>query len=433
MKRSLILILSLIINAACADQTPFTAPHRSLASGPAVGDDLEHNLDNKFAALAGDIPGFGGMYFDSDGKLHIYLLNSSDRERAVEVLTRELANWDLGLPNGAAPDVASLQVHLGQYDFKQLRDWHRLAAVVFSVRGVLTTDADETQNRIVVGVRDIAVEPLVREVALRAGIPSSALTVEQREPLQDRATLQDMIRPAKGGLQLGFFESGQATACTLGFNARRKGTLDTLMFITNSHCSIQRGVNDAIPYYQSDPYNNQHLIGIEFNDPPYFTSSTDPACPPSFACRYSDALMARYLSDNDGILGRIARTIDSSTTVGSLTISSASPEFSITQFRMTGPLVNEQVHKVGIGSGWTYGNVFETCVTVGSLNESVAYICQANVHAGNLGGDSGAPVFLRTGSSTVTLIGMLWSGSATEFSFSPYANIRDDLTIMVVY
>jgi hypothetical protein len=41
------------------------------------------------------------------------------------------------------------------------------------------------------------------------------------------------------------------------------------------------------------------------------------------------------------------------------------------------------------------------------------------------GGDSGSPVF--SGTSNVTLLGILWGGSGNQFVYSPIANIEQEL------
>jgi hypothetical protein len=42
-----------------------------------------------------------------------------------------------------------------------------------------------------------------------------------------------------------------------------------------------------------------------------------------------------------------------------------------------------------------------------------------------LTGDSGLPVF--SGTSNVTLLGILWGGSGSQFVYSPIANIEQEL------
>src|SRR5262245_59241062 len=43
------------------------------AAGPAQTDGTETS-DDRFAAVARQVPGFGGMFFDKDGTLQVYLL-----------------------------------------------------------------------------------------------------------------------------------------------------------------------------------------------------------------------------------------------------------------------------------------------------------------------------------------------------------------------
>jgi hypothetical protein len=58
---------------------------------------------------------------------------------------------------------------------------------------------------------------------------------------------------------------------------------------------------------------------------------------------------------------------------------------------------------------------------------NIVQLCQTFVSAGVGGGDSGSPVF--SGTSSVTLVGILWGGnsSGTQFVYSPIGNIEQEL------
>ena len=110
---------------------------------------------------------------------------------------------------------------------------------------------------------------------------------------------------------------------------------------------------------------------------------------------------------------------------GSLVL--ASGNFSITSERLDtnfGTVVN----KVGRTTGWTQGQVSNSCVTTNVSGTSIAQICQTFVQAGVGGGDSGSPVFIITSGDNVALAGILWGGSGSSlFVFSPLRNIEREL------
>lgn len=78
-----------------------------------------------------------------------------------------------------------------RYTWIQLVRWHDLAGGVFDVEGVVTSDIDDSRNRISFGVLNLDVEPAVRREIQEAGIPQAAVTVHRTHPIQ----LQPLISP----------------------------------------------------------------------------------------------------------------------------------------------------------------------------------------------------------------------------------------------
>jgi hypothetical protein len=87
------------------------------------------------------------------------------------------------------------------------------------------------------------------------------------------------------------------------------------------------------------------------------------------------------------------------------------------------------VNKVGRTTGWTAGNITNTCVNTGVSGTSIVQLCQTFVSAGVGAGDSGSDVFKITSSPNVKLAGILWGGNSngTLFVYSPLANVIQDL------
>jgi hypothetical protein len=355
--------------------------------------------------LARTIPGFGGFYLDDKGVPTVYLTDMGQRGAA------EAALGAYAGARGFRP--ADIRVLQGDYTYKELDRWFtRVSPEVLAVTGTVFTDLDEATNRVLVGVENAQAAVAVKGVAARLGLPRKAMVVNEVEPIHFMATLRDRVRPVVGGLQINFSNF----LCTLGFNAV-DGTENS--FVTASHCTtVQGGVDNAAQYWQPLSSVAESFIGTEVEDPAYFTGGV---CPDSRRCRYSDAARASYPSGVTFTPGGIARTTRAK---GSITIDGS---FTVTAESGTNPLVGERVHKVGRTTGWTRGRVSNTCVTVNVFGSDITQLCQAIVDAGVGAGDSGSPVF--SGSTNVTLYGVLWGGnfSGTSFVYSPLNNIQQEL------
>ncbi|MGH7459228.1 MAG: hypothetical protein ACREKN_09160 [Longimicrobiaceae bacterium] len=193
--------------------------------------------------------------------------------------------------------------------------------------------------------------------------------------------------------------------------------------MTASHCTDVFAAVTNDPFYQSTWGLSSHFVGNEFIDPALRSYGT--FCPSGRDdCRWSDAALIQYDAGTDWILGRIARTSFSDRWYGSRTISG--------RFWISGKqtifAVGDQLHKMGATTGWTYGDVEETCVHYDFLGRYL--MCQGLVDAGVRAGDSGSPVFERVGGDEVKLAGILWGGHNTStgapFIFSPIGGVEED-------
>ena len=121
------------------------------------------------------------------------------------------------------------------------------------------------------------------------------------------------------------------------------------------------------------------------------------------------------------------------------TFHTASPTRTSATFRIvreSTPSVGDTVNKVGITTGWTSGEVVDTCAQTELPNSDRVLLCQTiviNMEADL--GDSGAPVFEITNSPNnddVELLGILWGafnadGDPTVTWISPVGNVYLDL------
>lgn len=394
------------------------AVHLGIGAWPAFpaaisGDGPRRSTDAELVRMGREIPGFGGLFYDEQGRPNVYLLEAKG---AGAVALKRLG-----------PEV---RVRQGEYEFERLLAWRYELRPLLALPGVVFLDVDEARNRVVLALdatsrsKSLDRDRLEREL-LFTGVPRQAVLLEEAAPVEPLVNVQSKLRPTPGGIQI-LFPSNPPLygVCTLGFNAVRAGVFG---FVINSHCTGVRGGIDGMIYYQSLPPDG--TIGTEIADPNYFT---DPPCPPGRQCRVSDSAFAKYAKPRLGILGKIARPTFGDSENGSLTLSPGTARFTIAG-RVGSPLTGEIVHKVGRTTGWTYGTVISTCVDTNITGTDYTQLCQARVRGGGGPGDSGSPVFYRVGASTkIKLAGILWGGtfdpvSGATYVFSPLDNIEEEL------
>lgn len=366
------------------------------------------SIDDELVQIGREIPGFGGLFYDEQGRPTLYLLDPQ------------------GVGGFAAKSLgADVRVLRGDYEFERLVGWRNELRPLLGLPGVSFLDADEGRNRVVVGV-DSQAKGLnnkgldwgrLESEILALGIPREAVVFQEAAPFEDLATLRDKLRPAPGGAQIAFSNF----LCTLGFNAYRGNVFG---FVVNSHCTNVRGEVDGTRYYQSLPAN---AIGTEIADPPFFTG---PPCPAGRRCRRSDTAFAKYDKTSLGGLGKIALTTSKGTETGSFTLKNPGARLSITA-RAGSPLQGDTVHKIGRTTGWTFGSVIETCVDANNGTD-ITMFCQSIVRAGGGSGDSGSPVFYSLPGNKARLVGILWGGRTDPdlgvlYAFSPLENIEAEL------
>ena len=403
MRRSMTLqaiaITAAFLAVACNDRNEPSAP----SDQP---DPLTQSVQQEPAgnpnALARGVRGFGGFFFDAQGRPTVYLKQAAERSNAERALAPFF--------RAQGRSSSSVQVRRGDFDWVQLERWFAQAsAEVLGQSGAVFVDADEASNRVRIGVERGA-NGRARSLIARLGIPADAVIVEETEPITFAATLRQRVRPVVGGLQINF----PGFLCTLGFNAVRSGQNS---FITNSHCTNTQGGTEGTRYWQPLESVDPVRIGTEVADPVYFRGN---GCPAGRRCRFSDASRAAYAANIQFTLGSLAKTTGPNN--GSITING--------RFNITGEgsaAVGQTVSKVGRTTGWTRGAVTNTCVNTGVSGSNIVQLCQTFVSAGVGGGDSGSPVF--RGTSGVTLVGILWGGnsSGTQFVYSPISNIEQEL------
>ena len=300
-----------------------------------------------------------------------------------------------------------------------LPQWFAEASpAVLALPGTVFADNDEANNRLLFGVENANAIPGVRAALEHLGIPSNAYAIQVTEPIHQMVSLQDRWRPTLNGVQIHFGNY----LCSLGFNAI-DGT--EASFITASHCTNTQGGVEGTKYYQPLSSVDPTVIATEVEDPPYLKGGK---CPRGKKCRYSDASRARYssgISSNYAIASTSGPNNNSLTVTGSWAVGGG--DYTTTNFP-----IGLQVNKVGRTTGWTQGNVTNTCVNTNVSGSQITQLCQTFVSAPGgavvvKGGDSGSGVF--TGTNNATIVGILWggNGSGTQYVFSPLKQVRDEL------
>jgi len=406
-------VLAVLVTAAC-DTSELVTPGADVLTPdlPASQTQVVTQDDEHARVAREEVPGFAGFYLQEDGTPVLRLVDPAQRGAAQRFVARELVRARLG--NHAK--ISAEPVVVGAlYDFAQLKGWAGKAEGLLTRGDVYLVDVDEVNNRVHVGVADVAAAGAVRAEAARMGIPAGALFVQTQAKPEQRATVRDRYTTMVGGTQIAFGNY----VCTLAFNARRVST-GADIYVTNSHCTRRQYSSDGIALSQPTRVTGNE-IGVEISDRALY------ACVSGVSkCRHADA--AFYSNNGTRTVGQggIARTaLATGANAGITTVG----EFDIVG-RYTGTLpVGTVLGKTGRTSGSTYGVVTQSCVTIGSLR------CQDVSRAWSEGGDSGSPMYVQVGgtgdpANDVQLYGILWGGPSTDWTTtysSRLAGIEADL------
>ena len=371
----------------------------------------DRSSDEIFTDIEKSVPGFGGLFKDDQGRLTVYLSGGADDAALRAGIAASLPDRDT--------DASSIRVLKGDYSFSELVAWRAQARTVHAIPGVTLTDVDEASNRVRIGIETEDSRAAVEEALAGLGVPANAVAIEVTGGYVLTATLQNVIRPVTGGIQITFDCDSQSCAvCTNGFPAIRSGVRG---FVTCSHCTKIQGGSESTAEFQPSPFRK---IGTEIEDPLYFSGGI---CPAGRVCRYSDSAFVKRKKHVRWRTGFIAHP----DALGSLTISAITPTFRITS-KTAVPMVGDSVNKIGRTTGWSQGLISFTCVDVNVTDTNLTLLCQDAADATVQGGDSGSPIIGNPVGATedVSLYGILWGGNpaGTQFIFSRIANIESELT-----
>lgn len=217
---------------AC-DHPTATAPSRrittqtdALTVGGLVRDPGDP-LEDLFVRIAAAVPGFGGYYLDATGRVHLRLKDISARSR-VQAELRKAQLGDIADRVDAAEPA--------DFDFIQLKGWRDGLRPVLNDPDMVTLDADEVSNRVVVTVRTEAARPRVLLQIHSIEIPDAAVEIRVNNAFEFAQTLTDYWRPVLPGMGIG----DQKGDCTLGPMVQRE-TGGFQYYLTAGHCMRHLG------------------------------------------------------------------------------------------------------------------------------------------------------------------------------------------------
>jgi hypothetical protein len=132
--------------------------------------------DDLLVRVEQQVPGFGGMFVDREGRLAVYLLDKSQLGAA-----RAAIEAVFGVDSVPAAGVRALQ---GQYVVSQLKAWSEMAAAVLELPGVTAVDLDEARNRVAIGVEHKSRTRAVERALSAITIPRQAVTIQVTEKIR---------------------------------------------------------------------------------------------------------------------------------------------------------------------------------------------------------------------------------------------------------
>lgn len=330
--------------------------HRAtLRSVARIPQTSARDADDMIVARTKHLPGFGGNYKTQKGLPVVWSTRVTGVKRAY-TLTKAL-----GKEFHTAALRRGLVIREADYTFRKLNGWkHRIRTVAGEIPGLTSLDLDETHNRLVIAVEDTAVAaPTLRQLASRSAIPWVAIDVVEGSPVEPTASLHDTVRPLVSGLETYSHTAtfSQTQTCTMGLPVHRNTNPsdDRDFFLLNSHCSGGWG-GDQSTYVRQNGDSAVNEVAIENRDPD-FQAGGD--CPSNKVCRFSDSALMRVLPTvlaSDVHIGGVALTA-SRTRTGN---TAAARRIEGTRDLNTiddgvGLYAGDEVEKVGITSGWTYG------------------------------------------------------------------------------
>lgn len=204
----IVMMLASMLASGCAMmQTPKIK--EASPQGPVI------TLDGQLVMVAKLVSGFGGMFFDDNGNLNVYMVKPDEemsaqarQERKSRLETALAAVFGENFLSQGEGQFAGRQIQSkpipqiriikGDYDILQLANWRAGVDKALDVPGTAFTDLDEKQNRLRIGIESPIFREQIQRILTQQGVPPAAVIIEETKPIRFHDTLRDKIRPLQG-------------------------------------------------------------------------------------------------------------------------------------------------------------------------------------------------------------------------------------------
>ena len=209
--------------SACRDDTFPTQSRPTTQIGlPPIEAISRGTIDEEYRALAETVPGFGGLYSNGQGTIHVYLRDVSTVGAATPLIASFVRRLRMVRDNAPLSVVAEQ----GQFDFVQLVDMYARVRQSLPASGITQTGIDKRQNKIMVGVLDATIRDGVATALRPLGAPDGMIDVRVIAPTIGTQTVQSQHSPMIGGIQITWMPAREnsyaRSASTLASRTRRR-------------------------------------------------------------------------------------------------------------------------------------------------------------------------------------------------------------------
>ena len=161
-----------VVTTAAGGSRPVAIAFATQRGSQESGGKMERH-DDLLVRVEQQVPGFGGMFIDREGRLAVYLLDMSQLDAA-----RSAIQAVFGRDSVPAAGVRAIQ---GQYAASQLKAWSELATGILELPGVSGVGLDEARNRVAIGVEHKSRTRTVERALSALAIPRNAVIIEVTE------------------------------------------------------------------------------------------------------------------------------------------------------------------------------------------------------------------------------------------------------------
>ena len=177
-------ILTLVLSTTACDVAETLSPDSDAGNG---GDAIEAVLatassvdpnrggsnGSLFDRLAGEIPGFGGLYRTGICAVAVVLTDMSQADHAIRTVKKALE------PLRGCPDGVRVEAVRGQYTYLELQRFFEAAnRELLQVDGVVSIHVDYQKNKLIITIRAREFAAKVMEAVARLNIPADAVALE---------------------------------------------------------------------------------------------------------------------------------------------------------------------------------------------------------------------------------------------------------------